>query len=63
MKLEINHEKKKKVETDHMETKQHATKKNNGLMMNSKRKSENTLKQMTMKIQPYKIYGIQQKQF
>ena len=43
-----------------MESKQHASKKNNGLMIKSKRKSENTLRQMTMRTQPYKIYGMQQ---
>ena len=46
-----------------MEIKQHATKKTNGSMMKPKRKLKNTLRQMTMKTQPYKIYGIQQKQF
>ena len=47
-----------------METKQHATKKPIGQQRNQ-RKSENTLRQMKMKIktQLYKIYGMQQKQF
>ena len=48
---------------DHMKTKQQATKKDNGSTRKSKRKLKNTLRQMTMKTQPYKIYGMQQKQF
>ena len=32
-------------------------------MMKSKRKLKNTLRQMTMKTQPNKIYRMQQKQF
>ena len=36
-------------------------KKKNGLMIKSKRKSENTLRQMTMKTQPQEVYGMQQK--
>ena len=31
--------------------------------MKSKKKFKNTLRQMTMKTQLYKIYGMQQKQF
>ena len=42
-----------------METKQHA----NGSKKKSKRKSENTLRQMKMETQLFKIYGTQQKQF
>ena len=40
-----------------METKQHATKKNNGSMRKSKKKSEFTSRQMKMETQHYKIYG------
>ena len=32
-------------------------------MMKSRSKLKNTLRQMTMKTKPYKIYGMQQKQF
>ena len=32
-------------------------------MMKSKKKFKNTLRQVMMKTQPYKIYGMQQKQF
>ena len=48
---------------DYMETKQHATKKTSASIMKSKRKFKNTLRQITMKTQPYKICGLQQKQF
>ena len=37
--------------------------KTNGSMMKSKRKLKNNLRQMTMKTQPYQVYGMQQKQF
>ena len=65
MKLEINHRKKNGGKNDYTETKQHATeKKNNGSMMKSKRNTENTSRQMTMKSTTLKIiYGMQQKQF
>ena len=53
---------KKKKKTDYMETKQHATKKSNGSTRKSKGKLNNTLRQMIMKTQPFKIYGIPQKQ-
>ena len=46
----------------HMETKQHATKKQ-WVNEKSKRKSINTLRQMKMGTQNWKIYGLQQKQF
>ena len=46
-----------------METKKHATKKNNGLMMKSQRKSEKMLRKMKTEAQISKIYGMQQKQF
>ena len=42
---------------NYMETEQHATKKSNGPMMKSKKKFKNTLRQVTMKTQPYKILG------
>ena len=43
-----------------METKQHATKKKpNGSVMKSERKFKNTLRQMTMKTKPYKIYEME----
>ena len=42
----------------HMETKQYATKKTNESMMKSKRKPENTSREMIMKKQPYTIYGM-----
>ena len=45
-----------------METKQHATKKNNGSMRKLKGKLKSTLGQMIMKTQPFKIYGMLQKQ-
>ena len=38
-------------------------KESNGSMMESRRKSKNSLRKVTMKTQPYKIYGMQQKQF
>ena len=44
-----------------METKQHATKKPIG-MRKSRRKLKNTLRQMIMKTQALKIYGMPQKQ-
>ena len=47
----------------YMETKQHATKKTNVSTRKSKRKLKNTLRQSTMKTQPYKIYGMHKKQF
>ena len=62
MKLEINHGKKNEEKNDYLETKQHATKETNGSTMKSKRKLKNTVVQVTMKTQPYKIYGMQQKQ-
>ena len=43
-----------------METQQYTTKKAMGQWGN--KKEINTLRQMTVKTQPYKIYGIQQKQ-
>ena len=46
-----------------METKQHTTKKPNASMRKSTRKLKNTLRQMIMKTQPYKIYGMLEKQF
>ena len=55
--LEINLGKKEKHKN--METKQHA----NGSKKKSKRKSENTLRQMNMETQLSKICGTQQKQF
>ena len=61
MKLEINHRKRNEKKTNYMETKQHATKKPLG-QTKSKKKLKNTLRQMTMKTQPYKIYGLQKKQ-
>ena len=36
--------------------------KTNGSMTKSKRKLKNNLRQMTMKTQAYKVYGMQQKQ-
>ena len=58
MRLDINYRKRICKKYKHMEAKQYTTKKNNGSMMKSKKKSENTLRQMTMKIKPYKIYGM-----
>ena len=46
-----------------METKQHATKKYSRSMKKPKRKLKITLREMTMKTQPVKIYGMPQKQF
>ena len=62
MKLEINHRERNEKKTFYMETKQHATKKPMGQMRKSRRKLKNTLKQMIMKTQPLKIYGMLQKQ-
>ena len=47
-----------------MRQKQHANKKTNGSVLKSRGNYQlkNTLRQMTMKRQPYKIYGMQQKQ-
>ena len=45
MKLEINYSKKNRKKHKHVETKQHATKKP---IIKSKRKSENTSRQMKM---------------
>ena len=56
-------QKEKRRKNDYMETKEHATEKTNGSMMKSKRKLKNTSRQTIMKTQPYKIYGMQQKQF
>ena len=62
MKLEINHRKgNEKNKKDYMENKQHDTKKPNRLMMKSKRKLKNTLRHMTMRTQPQKIYGMQKR--
>ena len=46
-----------------METKQHATKKPMDQQGNQKGNFKNTLRKATMKTQPYKIHGMQQKQF
>ena len=46
-----------------MENKQHATKKTNGSVRKSRRKLKNTSRQMIMKTQPFKMYGMPQKQF
>ena len=45
-----------------METKQHATKKYQWVNDEIKEDIENSLRQMAMKIQPFNIYGMQQKQ-
>ena len=45
-----------------METKQHGTKKPMGQQGNQK-EIKNTFRQTKMKTQPYKIYGMLQKQF
>ena len=42
-----------------LEKHKHATKKTNGSVNKSKRKSENTLRQIKMEIQLFKIYGMQ----
>jgi len=62
MKVEINHGKRNEEKTDYMATKQHATKKNNGSMRKSKGRLKNTLRQMIMKTQLFKFYGMLQKQ-
>ena len=46
-----------------METKKYATKKTNGSTRKSKCRLKNTLRQMIMKTQSFKIYGMPQKQF
>ena len=46
-----------------METKEDATKKNQWVNEEIKGKFKNTSRQMTMKTQPFKIYGVPQKQF
>ena len=56
-------QKEKWEKNKHMKTKHHATKKTNGSMKKSKRKSENTLRQMNMETQHSKIYRMQQKNF
>ena len=60
MKVKINHRKINEKKTDYMQSKQHATKKP---MVNEekKQKLKNTLRQMIMKTQPFKIYGMLQK--
>ena len=60
--LEINDRKRNEKKIDYMEIKQHATKKTNTSVMKSTRKLKNILRKMTVKTQPYNIYGIQQKQ-
>ena len=57
MKLEINHRKRNenKMITWRLNNRLLKT---NGSMMKSKRKFKNILRQMTMKTQPHKIYGI-----
>ena len=56
MKQEINCRKKNGKRTN-METKQHATKKTNGSMRKSKKKSEFTSREMKLETQHSKIYG------
>ena len=62
MKLEISHRKKngKRMNTWRQNS---ILLESNGSMMKSKKKSENISTQMKMKTQPYKTYGMQQKQF
>ena len=60
MKPEINHRKRNEKKTDYTETKLQATKKPMGQQGNQK---GNTLEQMTMETQPFKIYMTPQKQF
>ena len=62
MKLDINHRKRNEKKTDNMETKKRATRKTSGLMRKSRWKLKNTSRQMIMKTQPLKIYGMPQKQ-
>ena len=45
-----------------METKQHVTKKTNGSKRKSKGKLKDTLRQMIMKTQPFKVYAVTPKQ-
>ena len=54
----------RREETDYMDPKQHVTKKKkiNESMRKSKRKFKNTTRQIIMKIQQFKIYGIPQKE-
>ena len=49
--------------TDYTETKQSSAKKPNESMRKSKEKLKNSMRQMIMKTQPFKIYGMWQKQF
>ena len=63
MKLENNHRKSNEKKTDYTETKQHATKENNGPMKKSEGKFKNMLRQMIMKTQTFKIYEMPPKQF
>ena len=63
MKPEINYRKKGGGEIINSEIKQHATEKNKntGSTIKSRKKSENTSRQIIMKIKPYNIYWMQQK--
>ena len=61
MQLEINH-RKINEKTDYMETKQHATEKTNGSVRKAKANLKNTSRQMIMKTQPFKFYGMPPKQ-
>ena len=60
--LEINHRKRNEKQIDYIGTKQHTTKKPNPSVMKSKREFKNILRKTIVKIQPYNIYGMQQKQ-
>lgn len=62
MKLEISHRKKVRRRKKTTWILNHILLKNSGSSLKSKRKSENTSRQMTMKT-PYRIYGMQQKLF
>ena len=62
MKLEISHMKRNEKKSDYMETKQHVTKKPISQQWNQRGNKKIKLRQMTMKTESYKIYGMQQKQ-
>ena len=63
MKLEINHRKRNEKRLTTWRLNSMLLKKNNGSMRKSKEKFKNTLRQMRMKTQLLKIYGMLQKQY
>ena len=62
MKLEINHRKRNEKKTLTTRRLNNMLLKTNGSMRKSRRKLKNTLRQMIVKTQPLKVYGMLQKQ-